>query len=50
MLFDPAALFAAASVLNGELDVPFPAALWELSTYQTTGPTVIVTVAVAVSG
>ena len=36
MLSDPAALFAAASVLNGVLDVPSPAALCELSTYQTT--------------
>ena len=48
MLFAPAALFAAASVLNGELDSPVPAAACESSTYQTTVPTVIVTVAVAV--
>ena len=50
MLFAPAALLAAASVLNGEPAVPLPAAVLESSTYQTTGPTVIVTVAVAVFG
>jgi len=48
MLFAPAALFAAARVLNGVVASPLPAAARESLTYQTTVPTVIVTVAVAV--
>ena len=50
MLFAPAALSAAANVLNGAVDCPVAAAVLESSTYQTTGPTVIVIVAVAVFG
>jgi hypothetical protein len=47
MLSAPAALSAAARVLNGELDWPFPAVVSASLTYQTTGPTVMLTVAVA---
>ena len=49
MLPAPAAVVAAASVLNGDPASPFPAAARELLTYQTTVPTVMVTVSVAVT-
>lgn len=49
MLPAPAAALAAPRVLNGLVEVPLPAG-FVLSTYQTTGPTVIVTVPVALFG
>jgi hypothetical protein len=48
MLFVPAAVLAAARVLNGDDASPLPAAVLESSTYQTSVPTVIVVVAVVV--
>ncbi len=49
MPFGPAALPAAASVLNGVPASPLPALAAPSLTYQTSVLTVIVTVAVAVS-
>ena len=47
MLLAPAALLAAASVLNGVVDCPVPAEARESSTYHTMVPTLIVTVPVS---